>query len=118
MRTFMAASCGKCDLNKGICPSGGGECPLQKLRRAWPKDVVSYLIMPITFPIWLLGRTINPDGTDTYFIDRVPDQKMLTVSLDDLAEIFAAAYTGSHGLSDCWENMKRQLSPDAESGEK
>ncbi len=92
--------------------------PPQKLRHTWPKDVVSYLIMLATFPIWFLGRAVNPGGTDTYFIDRVHDQKMLTVSLDDLAEIFAASYIGSHGLSDCWENMKRQLSPDDVTGDK
>ena len=41
-----------------------------KGRRVWPKDIISYLIMPFTFPLWCLGRLVNPAGTDTYFIDR------------------------------------------------
>jgi hypothetical protein len=39
-------------------------------KRVWPKDLLSYLVMPITFPAWIILRTLNPKLVDRYFIDR------------------------------------------------
>lgn len=40
------------------------------MKRIWPKTFFEYLIIPVTFPLWILLRIVNPKMTDTYFFNQ------------------------------------------------
>ena len=38
-------------------------------RRIYPKTLGEWLIIPVTFPIWILSKILNPKDSWTYFFD-------------------------------------------------